>query len=426
MFFIDEITDINKFKKIYKIKNKFILKILNKKINEKINKNNNFKNNLKNNLIEFIYKLIYYYMNFFGKNIKKIINIGEDGINLNILYLINNKNIKNNKKIEKIIEKNDKDKLNQKNNNKNIKINKKDTIINKNKLINIIKIKKEKNKYSKLIKIIKIIKKYNFKNVILSNNLYNDDKIKDILINNKINIIDGKTLYEALLFKIVEKISIMQKTKIEKYELSILIKEKNEIRVSNIIKLAKKCKILNIITNNIKQFEKLEKYLKNKYGIILNVTTNTDKSLLNSNIIINLDYLFDEFSNINLPRKTIILNIKNNIKIYSNFFEGINITDYLIYLPEKYNKIVNLIENINPVFLYEAVIIEENLIQSELERKINFDKIDIKYFLGNNGKIRGREFLKVNSIKNLQEKQSKHLTKKYNNRNILPLVKNQT
>ena len=409
MFFIDEITDINKFKKIYKIKNKFILKILNKKINEKINKNNNFKNNLKNNLIEFIYKLIYYYMNFFGKNIKKIINIGEDGINLNILYLINNKKI----------EKNDKNKLNQKNNNKNIKI-------NKNKLINIIKIKKEKNKYSKLIKIIKIIKKYNFKNVILSNNLYNDDKIKDILINNKINIIDGKTLYEALLFKIVEKISIMQKTKIEKYELSILIKEKNEIRVSNIIKLAKKCKILNIITNNIKQFEKLEKYLKNKYGIILNVTTNTDKSLLNSNIIINLDYLFDEFSNINLPRKTIILNIKNNIKIYSNFFEGINITDYLIYLPEKYNKIVNLIENINPVFLYEAVIVEENLIQSELERKINFDKIDIKYFLGNNGKIRGREFLKVNSIKNLQEKQSKHLTKKYNNRNILPLVKNQT
>lgn len=412
MFFIDEITDINKFKKIYKIKNKFILKILNKKIN----KNNNFKNNLKNNLIEFIYKLIYYYMNFFGKNIKKIINIGEDGINLNILYLINNKKI----------EKNDKNKLNQKNNNKNIKINKKDTKINKNKLINIIKIKKEKNKYSKLIKIIKIIKKYNFKNVILSNNLYNDDKIKDILINNKINIIDGKTLYEALLFKIVEKISIMQKTKIEKYELSILIKEKNEIRVSNIIKLAKKCKILNIITNNIKQFEKLEKYLKNKYGIILNVTTNTDKSLLNSNIIINLDYLFDEFSNINLPRKTIILNIKNNIKIYSNFFEGINITDYLIYLPEKYNKIVNLIESINPVFLYEAVIIEENLIQSELERKINFDKIDIKYFLGNNGKIRGREFLKVNSIKNLQEKQSKHLTKKYNNRNILPLVKNQT
>ena len=404
MFFIDEITDINKFKKIYKIKNKFILKILNKKIN----KNNNFKNNLKNNLIEFIYKLIYYYMNFFGKNIKKIINIGEDGINLNILYLINNKN---NKKIEKIIEKNDKDKLNQKNNNK---------------LINIIKIKKEKNKNLKLNKIIKIIKKYNFKNVILSNNLYNDDKIKDILINNKINIIDGKTLYEALLFKIVEKISIMQKTKIEKYELSILIKEKNEIRVSNIIKLAKKCKILNIITNNIKQFEKLEKYLKNKYGIILNVTTNTDKSLLNSNIIINLDYLFDEFSNINLPRKTIILNIKNNIKIYSNFFEGINITDYLIYLPEKYNKIVNLIENINPVFLYEAVIIEENLIQSELERKINFDKIDIKYFLGNNGKIRGREFLKVNSIKNMQEKQSKHLTKKYNNRNILPLVKNQT
>ena len=127
-----------------------------------------------------------------------------------------------------------------------------------------------------------------------------------------------------------------------------------------------------------------------------------------------------------MPRKAIIFNIRNNLKIYSNFFEGINITDYLIYLPQKYNKIVKLLEDVNPILLYEAIIIENNLIQSEIERKLKFDSVEIKCFLGNNGIIRGREFLKVKRIKKLKEKLPKDLTKKYNNRNIVPLVKNQT
>lgn len=426
MLFIDEITDIDKFKKIYKTKNKLFIKL---------QKNNLIKIN------EIIYRLTYFYMKTFNKNIKKIINIEEDGLKLNVLYFITDKKVEINK--EKNLEKNNKkvDKSNKKLD-KNIIINTKKILI-KNKEINIriyknilnkikskiknkLNIKKEKSRCLKLIKIIKLIKKYKIKNVILSNSLYNDDKVKDYFIDNKINLIQGKFLYESLLYKIIEQISVIQKTKIEKYEISVLINKKTDIRVSNIVKLAKKCKIINILTKNVKQYKKLENYLKNEYGIILNVTTNIEKSLINSNIIINLDYLFDEFRQLNLPREAIIFNVKNNIKIYSSFFEGINITDYSIYLPEKYNKIIKSLESINPTFLYEAIIIEENLIQNEIERKINVDKIKIKYFIGNNGKIRGMEFLKVNRIKNKQEKELKDLTKKYNNRNIVPLVKNQT
>ena len=384
MLFVDEITDLNRFKKIYKSRNKFILKIDKFKFIK---------------LNEIIYKCIFYYMKMFNKNIKKIIDLDDDGLKLNILYIINEKNEK-----LKFVENN--------------KI--------KNRLISKINIRREKNRNLRILRNIKKIKKYNFKNVILSNNLFNDEKLKKIFINNNINIIEGKFLYESLLYKSIEYISNIQRMDMEKYEISILIKYKNNIRVSGIIELAKKCKIINLITDNIRQFDRLEKELKKEYGIILNVTTNKEKTLLNSNIIINLDFLLDEFSQCAMPRKAIIFNIRNNLKIYSNFFEGINITDYLIYLPQKYNKIVKLLEDVNPILLYEAIIIENNLIQSEIERKLKFDSVEIKCFLGNNGIIRGREFLKVNRIKKLKEKLPKDLTKKYNNRNIVPLVKNQT
>lgn len=384
MLFVDEITDLNRFKKIYKLKNKLILKIDKFKFIK---------------LNEIIYKCIFYYMKMFNKNIKKIIDLDDDGLKLNILYIINEKN-------------------------KNIKLVKNNKI--KNRLISKINIRREKNRNLRLLRNIKKIKKYNFKNVILSNNLFNDEKLKKIFINNNINIIDGKFLYESLLYKSIEYISNIQRMNMEKYEISILIKYKNNIRVSGIIELAKKCKIINLITDNIKQFDRLGKELKKEYGIILNVTTNKEKTLLNSNIIINLDFLLDEFSQCAMPRKAIIFNIRNNLKIYSNFFEGINITDYLIYLPQKYKKIVKLLQDVNPILLYEAIIIENNLIQSEIERKLKFDSVEIKCFLGNNGIIRGREFLKVNRIKKLKEKLPKDLTKKYNNRNIVPLVKNQT
>ena len=384
MLFVDEITEFNRFKEIYKSRNKFILKIDKLKFTK---------------LNEIIYKCIFYYMKIFNKNIKKIIDLDDDGLKLNILYIINEKNEK-----LKFVENN--------------KI--------KNRLISKINIRREKNRNLRILRNIKKIKKYNFKNVILSNNLFNDEKLKKVFINNNINIIEGKFLYESLLYKSIEYISNIQRMDMEKYEISILIKYKNNIRVSGIIELAKKCKIINLITDNIKQFDRLGKELKKEYGIILNVTTNKDKTLLNSNIIINLDFLLDEFSQCAMPRKAIIFNIRNNLKIYSNFFEGINITDYLIYLPQKYNKIVKLLEDVNPILLYEAIIIENNLIQSEIERKLKFDSVEIKCFLGNNGIIRGREFLKVKRIKKLKEKLPKDLTKKYNNRNIVPLVKNQT
>ena len=65
MLFVDEITEFNRFKEIYKSRNKFILKIDKLKFTK---------------LNEIIYKCIFYYMKIFNKNIKKIIDLDDDGL----------------------------------------------------------------------------------------------------------------------------------------------------------------------------------------------------------------------------------------------------------------------------------------------------------------------------------------------------------
>ena len=95
MLFVDEITEFNRFKEIYKSRNKFILKIDKLKFTK---------------LNEIIYKCIFYYMKIFNKNIKKIIDLDDDGLKLNILYIINEKNeklkfVENNKIKNRLISK---------------------------------------------------------------------------------------------------------------------------------------------------------------------------------------------------------------------------------------------------------------------------------------------------------------------------------
>ena len=268
MLFIDEITNTDKLKKIFKFKNKFLKKIENK--SERIS--------------DFLYKLIFWYMCKFHKTIRNSINIEEDGLDIRLIYLVYKRKIT------------------------------------------------EKIGYQ----LLNIIKRDKTKRVILSNTLNKNDILKNVLYSNNIDIIDGKLLYESLVYKMIEYISVIQKRKMETYEISVLINDKNEQRMFNISKIITKCRVVNIITNNTKQFDKLKNDMKKEYGILVNVTTNIEKSLLKSDIIINFDFVSEIYSKCNIPKRAIVFNISENIKIHSNNFEGINITDYMIYVPEKY------------------------------------------------------------------------------------------
>lgn len=167
----------------------------------------------------------------------------------------------------------------------------------------------------------------------------------------------------------------------------MLVNDFTDINKEIIMHIAKKVKTLNIITNHINKCKKLEEYLYNEFGIILNVSNNKRKSLLKSEIIINLDFTEELVNKYTIYEKAIVININDKIDIYSKRFNGININYYKITLPDKYK-----IEDFQNEILYESLIYAKNN-YAEIIKMIEGDKICIDKLIGNNGIIREKEIV---------------------------------
>ena len=187
---------------------------------------------------------------------------------------------------------------------------------------------KQKKVEKLAIKTLKAIQKNsNSKKIILSKEMQKEEVFINYLNTYGLEIQDGKWLFEVLLQEILE--YIIEKKEIEKPSISILINDLNEIEYENIMAFAKKYQTINIVTNHIEKFKNLRKSLEEE-GIIITLTNNKKKSLMKSNIIINVDFpqgLFDKYS---IREDCILINIKQNIKIKKKKFEGIIINDYEI------------------------------------------------------------------------------------------------
>ncbi len=167
----------------------------------------------------------------------------------------------------------------------------------------------------------------------------------------------------------------------------MLINDFDKIDTEIIIEIAKNIKTLNIVTNHIDDCKKTEEYLYSEFGIILNISNNKRKSLLNSKIILNLDFPEELVNKYRIYEKSIIINISGKIKIFSKRFSGININYYKIKIPEKYK-----INNFKDEIVYESTILETDDFK-DIASKIKKDKIKIKKLIGNNGIINEKEII---------------------------------
>lgn len=140
-------------------------------------------------------------------------------------------------------------------------------------------------------------------------------------------------------------------------------------------------KSLNVISENYIKFNYLEKELYEKKGIAIQLTNNRKKSMLKSDIIINLDFNEEELKKCKIKKDSIIINV-NNKKIK----EVVSIIDYKITIKDKLDSEI-LKNNISDHMLYEGMLYEKygnNLfidIQKELEKNVS-----INYLILNNGK----------------------------------------
>lgn len=264
------------------------------------------------------------------------------------------------------------------------------------KMLNLIKVQdstiilpiNEKTKEKQIEKIakktIKVIGKIsNSKKIVLSKKMKKEEKYINYLNEYGIGIADGRWLFEILLTDIVN--YIVEKQKIERVNISVLINDLTDKEFENIKLLAQKYTTINIVTNHIEKFRKLEQQLQEK-GIIATITNNKKKSLMKSQIIINIDFPKELINKYRINESATIVNVKRPIKITQKRFNGVTVNDYEI---EYRNDICNekfFVDKYNLKDLYESEMYKRDSF-TNLRKKIKNDKVLINKLYLNNGEL---------------------------------------
>ena len=243
----------------------------------------------------------------------------------------------------------------------------------------------------KIIKIAKRINKKlydnNIENVVLSNYLEKNEILKQKLYCQNINILDGRYLFYLLIPEIIEYILKRQKVKLQNGEVTLLINDFTQNNAKIITYIAQNVKRVNIVTNHSNKFKKVEDYLYNELGVILNITNNKSKSLSNANLIINIDFPEEIINKYEINSNAIIVNIFKEIKIREKEFNGINIKYYKACIPKEYH-----IDGFQNNLVYESSIYKYSY--ENARKDIIANKIRIKKLVGINGDISENEFCK--------------------------------
>ena len=222
--------------------------------------------------------------------------------------------------------------------------------------------------------------------------------IKDKSVQLKYNELDGRYINKYLIpeildfcFKYLEK-----EGKLE--EIYVCTNNFNRENIDIVQELVNKVKVVNIVTNQLRQFQELEKRLE-KNDIYITVSSNKRKALKKANIIINLD--FQNFNGFNINRNSIIINCNQNIEAGKDF-EGIYIQKVAIST-NKVMRIFSEMPDMDKDKLIEAELLKEKDYFSRRAFIIS-NKIKIVNLMGKRTIINKNEFIDVKKKQNVENK----------------------
>ena len=204
----------------------------------------------------------------------------------------------------------------------------------------------------------------------------------------EIEILDGRWLFRFLPYDIFNKIAYIKNVKKSDLEVSILVNKPTELSNQNVVEFAKECKILNIITDDVLAFRVLEKKMLDEYGIIINVSTNKEKSCSRSDLIFNFDFNQKDLKKCKMNNRAVLVQLDKE-KFVRN--DGVTIRFVKLNIPYKYGEIAKVYRHFNEEILYESFLYYKTSYKN-VRKILKRDGVDIRYFIGNNGKIEFNEF----------------------------------
>ena len=244
-------------------------------------------------------------------------------------------------------------------------------------------------------KIYKYFNKGTFIFVFSSNVKYEEEFKKLVQKHYPNNIIwlHGKWLFAHLIFMILEYISELEQVEIKEQKIDVLVNDLSDITFYDIKELARRVKRLKIVTPQMHKYKKIEKELYENEGIAIELSNNMKKSLVKSNLIINIDFPSEILNKYKINKNAVIIHVNEKVKIESIGFNGITINDCkLSFIKSTQNKFEEEIYNdFSPNILYESYLYRkakpENII-----KQISNDNVKIEYLIGNKGRINELEF----------------------------------
>lgn len=245
------------------------------------------------------------------------------------------------------------------------------------------KIKNQKRAEKLAMKTKNMLRQSNCNKIIISKKIKEQEQYMNYLYTYNLDIVDGKWLFEVLSDKILDYAVSKRNLKKEDIQLSILVNDLSDIMLEKIKVLIKQYKKVNIVTNHIGKFKKIEEQVLSKDGIMITVTNNKKKSIIKSKLILNVDFPEELINKYKIYDEAIIINIKQNVRIKSKRFNGICINDYEIKFKKELDYDNDKINKYNNKYIYEAQIYKKQPINN-IMRKIDKDKVEIAKLIANN------------------------------------------
>lgn len=226
----------------------------------------------------------------------------------------------------------------------------------------------------------KILKKTISKRIVVSKKIQEQQKFMQLLYTiEDLEIIDGKWLYELICIDILNYLCMKKQIKKEQTKISILVNDLSLIMLENIKEIAKQYKSVNIVTNHIEKFKKIEKKIFEQEGNMITVGNNKKRGIAKSNIILNVDFPTELINKYNIYENAYIINLKGNVKIEKKRFEGLNINDFDITFKELKEEECKIFKKAE---IYEAGL-NKRQTYIDLQKQLEKDEVKITKLIAN-------------------------------------------
>lgn len=275
---------------------------------------------------------------------------------------------------------------------------------NKHNKQEVITKKEEKNikrqagrKRKTIQKIEKLLVDKEVKNVVLDKKLEKENEVRNYIERNNIDIQNGRRILKYMVYNILEYIADVQEIPLESQSIHILVNDNTSINQSIIIELARKLKRVDIVTNHIKQFRKLEEYLDDKLGIMITVGNNKRKCLVKEKWILNVDFPIELIRQYRVNPNSLFINLENPMLEIPSRFNGIILNSYEIQMKEELEtslKNMGLDDNFDMLTLYESIRMRKDSYEN-IQKDMEQDEIKIKRIKGINGYIQKKDFERI-------------------------------